>query len=109
MSTTSVRHLSADWFTESDTVTTSAKEITKPSDLKELRTVMISAAKANTANIYFGDANDVSTTNAGGELGPGDVAVLPLDLTRDDQKLFIIAASGTQRYYISDFTGGDNC
>jgi len=88
-------------------VTSSALEITSPSSLPNISTIMLQAASGNTASIFLGDANDVSSTNAGGELQAGQTAVLPLS-TVAGSKVWVISAS-TQYLYVSIYNGGNIC
>jgi hypothetical protein len=110
MSADTILLTGANWHTSTDTVGTVIKQISKPSALKRVATVMITADKSNTGCIVFGSSDGLTiSSNAGGQLEAKDVAVLPINLTSSNQELYIISDTAGQTYHISYFDGGDIC
>lgn len=96
------------WATAHASITTSATQITTPTMLTPTARITLQASSANTAKIFFGatDTITIAGDNAGGELAAGMSATLPLKLGDNASKLFLIAASGSQRIYIAVYDGG---
>ena len=111
MSAENVILLPSAWHTETSTVGTTLKEITKPSGApKNVATVMVQSDKNNTGDIYFASRDDAtSTDDYGGYIEPNGSFVLPINLVASNQKLYLISTVASQKYSISYISGGDIC
>lgn len=107
---TKVFNIPTNWESFKLSVTTSSQEVTSPSSIPNISTIMIQADSTNTDSIFFGATSSVASTgaNAGGELTAGQSATLPLS-TDDGSQLYVVSGAGSQDLYVSIYNGGNIC